>query len=72
MSKLKNMFLDWIFPPIFWGTIYLSAVIIGYWTYNQYLSWLGLMMLYSPLNVVSGRVVNTYRKYAGYQYKGYD
>jgi len=69
--RIKNMLIDGSFPLIFWGAVYLGAVVVGYWTFPQYKSWYVLMLLMSPMNCISGRIMNTWRKITKYDYNGY-
>jgi hypothetical protein len=69
--KIKNMIIDALFPLIFWGGIYLTAPIIGYWTWEAYISWYLLMVVFTPMNILGGRAVNTWRRLLKYDYKGY-
>jgi len=69
--KYKNMLIDGLYPLCFWGTVYLLLPISHYWTWEMFISWYLAMVLFSPLNVASGRVLNTWRKKLGYNYKNY-
>ncbi len=69
--KYKNLIIDGAFPLLFWGSIYFSTVIVGYWSFKQYISWYLVMLFFTPLNMLSGRVINTWRKKMGYEYRGY-
>ena len=70
--NIKNMLIDGSFPLLFWGAVYLGAVVVGYWTMPQYKSWFFLMAAMSPINCISGRLVNRWRKWNKYNYKGYE
>lgn len=72
MIKIRNMVIDATYPLIFWGLLYFSMVIINVWSWNMYVTWYLAMLIFTPFNVLSGRVINKWRKTLGYNYKGYE
>ena len=65
------MIIDAGYPLLFWGLIYLLAVAVNYWTLKEWTDWYLLMILFTPMNIMSGRVLNTWRRITKYDYKGY-